>query len=177
MNKAATTMGQVQCRVGQFSHQLGPKPALFFSFSSVWNRRKEQNSGVLQFSPHPWIMPAQEKQSGESQVSYPGNSGFIETNLQKWAPRYTFSKSKVFSMSPWTPVCRAKEDSPCQMLSEERQNVQFIQCSFIHISPGDLLWVQTTTSLCWWGNTPDQHLDKKPTGARVPAQQEWQLIA
>lgn len=79
MNKAGTTIGQVQCRVGQFGHQLGLKPAFFVSFSTGGNRRKEQTRGILQFSLHPWTMPTHEKQSDESQVSYPGNSGFTET--------------------------------------------------------------------------------------------------
>lgn len=49
MNKAGTTIGQVQCRVGQFGHQLELKPAFSISFSTVGNRRKEQNSGILHF--------------------------------------------------------------------------------------------------------------------------------
>lgn len=53
MNKAGTTVSQVQCRFGQFSYQPGPKPAfsfLFFPFSTVGNGDKKQKDEILSFS-------------------------------------------------------------------------------------------------------------------------------
>lgn len=137
MNKAGTTIGQVQCRSGQFGHQLGLKPAFFVSFSTGGNRRKNKPRGFsnFPFTPGPCLHM-------RSRVMNHKSATLVIQDLlkpAKGAPGYTFSKSKVF------PCPHEPQFVMLKGLSLPNAVRGKVECPvhpvflYPHISPGDFL--------------------------------------